>query len=219
MAGVVSHVCRVAELHPDNGSVGVTAIDKRPAEGPVRVGRYGLRGDVQADRKDHGGLEKAVYAYDQAEADWWASELGADVPAGRFGENLRVSALPVDDAEIGERWRVGETLELEVTGPRTPCATFGHWLGQDGWVRRFTRRGRPGAYLRVLVPGEVRAGDPVTVTHRPGHGVTVAGWFPAQGVDDARTLLAAETDGQISMAAYLREHVARVAARAAVPAG
>lgn len=218
MAGVVTHVCRVAELHPDGGSVGVTAIDKRPTDGPVRVGRYGLRGDVQADRKDHGGLEKAVYAYDQSEADWWARELGEDVPAGRFGENLRVSGLPVDDAEIGERWRIGDTLELEVTGPRTPCATFGRWLGQDGWVRRFTRRGRPGVYLSVLVPGEVRAGDPVTVTHRPGHGVTVAGWFPAQDPDDARTLLAAEAGGELSMAAYLREYVLRVAARASVPA-
>jgi MOSC domain-containing protein YiiM len=214
VAGVVSHVCRVAALHPDGGSVGVTAIDKRPADGLVRVGRYGLRGDVQADRKDHGGLEKAVYAYDQAEADWWAGELGEDVPAGRFGENLRVSGLPVDDAEIGERWRVGDALELEVTGPRTPCATFGRWLGQDGWVRRFTVRGRPGAYLRVLTPGDVRAGDPVTVTHRPGHGVTVARWFASHDLDDAQALLAAEADGEWVMAHYLRDYVERVASRA-----
>jgi len=213
--GTVTHVCRVAQLHPDRGAVGVTAIDKRPVDGPVRVGRYGLRGDVQADRKDHGGLEKAVYAYDQAEADFWARELGVDVPAGRFGENLRVSGLPVDDAEIGERWRIGESLELEVTGPRTPCATFGRWLGQDGWVRRFTARGRPGVYLSVLIPGEIRAGDAVTVSHRPGHGVTVADWYSRQDPDDARTLLEADAAGAISMAQYLREYLVRAAARAA----
>ncbi|WP_418605205.1 MOSC domain-containing protein [Georgenia sp. SUBG003] len=206
------------ELRPDAGSVGVTAIDKRPAGGPVRVGRYGLRGDVQADRKDHGGPDKAVYAFDQAEADWWAGQLGEEVPAGRFGENLRISGLPVDDAEIGERWRIGESLALEVTGPRTPCATFGRWLGQDGWVRRFSARGRSGVYLRVLVPGDVCAGDAVTVTHRPGHGVTVAGWFPRQDPDDARTLLAADSDGAVSLAGYLREYVVRAASRTAVPA-
>ncbi|PFG41259.1 MOSC domain-containing protein YiiM [Georgenia soli] len=216
--GTVTHVCRVAQLRPDRGTVGVTAIDKRPVDGPVRVGRYGLRGDVQADRKDHGGLEKAVYAYDQAEADHWAGELGEDVPAGRFGENLRVSGLRVDDAEIGERWRIGESLELEVTGPRTPCATFGRWLGQDGWVRRFTGRGRPGAYLSVLTPGEVCAGDSITVTHRPGHGITVAGWFARPSAGDARTLLEAEADGATVLARYLREHVLRAASRAAVPA-
>jgi MOSC domain-containing protein YiiM len=219
LAGVVTHVCRVAALRPDVGTVGVTAIDKRAVDEPVRVGRYGLRGDVQADRKDHGGLDKAVYAYDQAEADWWADELGEEVPAGRFGENLRVSRLAVDDAEIGERWRVGDTLELEVTGPRTPCATFGRWLGQDGWVRRFTQRGRPGVYLSVLTPGDVRADDPVTVTHRPGHGVTVAGWYSGQDPDDARTLLALEADGGWTMAGYLRDAVVRAAARAAVPSG
>lgn len=190
--GTVTHVCRVAQLQPDRGTVGVTAIDKRPIDGPVRVGRYGVRGDVQADRKHHGGPDKAVYAYDQAEADHWSAELGQEVPAGRFGENLRVSGLPVDDAEIGERWRIGETLELEVTGPRTPCATFGRWLSQDGWVRRFTARGRPGAYLSVLTPGEVCAGDSVTVTHRPGHGITVAAWFAQHSAADARTLLEAE---------------------------
>ena len=216
-AGTVTHVCRVARLHPDRGTVGVTAIDKRPVDGPVRVGRYGLRGDVQADRKDHGGLEKALYAYDQAEADHWARELGADVPAGRFGENLRVSGLAVDDAEIGERWRVGESLELEVTGPRTPCATFGRWLGQDGWVRRFTERGRPGVYLSVLVPGEICAGDTVTVTHRPGHGITVAGWFARSSAEDAQALLAAEADGVSTLAGYLREYVVRTASRASVP--
>lgn len=219
MPGLVTHVCRVARLHADRGSVGVTAIDKEPVDAPVRVGRFGLRGDVQADRKDHGGLEKAVYAYDQAEADWWAGELGEAVPPGRFGENLRFAGHAVDDAEIGERWRIGTDLEVEVTGPRTPCATFGRWLGQERWVRRFAERGRPGVYLSVVSPGDVRADDEITVTHRPGHGVTVSGWFVRQSPDDARTLLAAEADDGWQMAAYLRDGVARVAARVTTPAG
>ncbi|WP_127127176.1 MOSC domain-containing protein [Georgenia sp. SYP-B2076] len=208
-------VCRVADLHPDAGAVGVTAIDKRPVEGPVRVGPFGLRGDVQADRKHHGGTEKALYAFDQAEADHWADALGQDVPPGRFGENLRVTGVAVDDAEIGECWRIGEDLEVEVTGPRTPCATFGRWLRQDGWVRRFTQHGRAGAYLRVLTPGSVAAGDAVTVVHRPGHGVSVAGWFAANHPDAARALLAHEADTGWEMASYLRKHVDRAAGRTA----
>ncbi|MDD9205274.1 MOSC domain-containing protein, partial [Georgenia sp. 10Sc9-8] len=151
----------------------------------MRVGAYGLRGDVQADRKDHGGPDKALYVLDEAEAAHWAAELGEPVPPGRFGENLRVAGLPVDDAEIGERWRVGDQLEVEVTGPRTPCATFGRWLGQDGWVKRFAQHGRPGIYLRVLRPGDVVAGNRVTVVHRPGHGITVARWFAGNDPDDA----------------------------------
>ncbi|MPV37201.1 MOSC domain-containing protein [Georgenia subflava] len=213
MTARVTHVCRVADLHPDAGTVGVTAIDKRPVSGPVKVGTYGLYGDVQADRKHHGGPEKAVYAFAQAEADHWAAELGEDVPAGRFGENLRVAGAVVEDAEIGERWRVGPTLELEVTGPRTPCATFGRWLHQDGWVRRFSERAHPGVYLRVLTTGEVTAGDEVSVTHRPGHGVTVRDWFTRQDPADARALLAHERATGWTMADYLRDYVGRAAAR------
>lgn len=168
--------CVVHALRPDPGSIGVTAIDKRPVEGPVRVGRYGLRGDVQADRKDHGGETRAVYAYGEDDARWWARELGRDLPPGWFGENLRVAGLDPSAARVGERWRVGEHVVLEVTGPRVPCATFGRWVGGDderGWVRRFRDAGRVGAYLRVVARGTVGADDPVVVEHEVPDAPTV----------------------------------------------
>ena len=159
-------VCVVHALRPDSGPVGVTAIDKRAVDGPVRVGRYGLRADVQADRKHHGGEAQAVYAYGQDDAAHWARELGRELPPGWFGENLRVEGLDPNAARIGDRWRVGDGVVLEVTGPRTPCATFARWVGGDderGWVRRFRDEGRVGAYLRVVQRGSVRAGDAVLV--------------------------------------------------------
>ncbi|MFJ3402636.1 MOSC domain-containing protein [Promicromonospora sp. NPDC090134] len=172
-------VCRVYVLHPDPGTVGVTAIDKRPVEGRVKVRPYGLYADVQADRANHGGLDQAVYAYAQEDADHWSAELGREVTPGLFGENLRVSGLDVNAAVIGERWQVGSAL-LEVTQPRTPCQTFGRRLGEQRWVRRFTQANRTGAYLRVIENGELGAGDTVDVVHHPLHGVTVADWFGAQ---------------------------------------
>lgn len=205
MSQVVA-VCRVHELRPDPGSVGITAIDKRPVEGPVAVRRFGLYGDVQADRRDHGGPDQAVYAYAEEEAAWWAGELGEDVPPGRFGENLRTRGVDVDGAEIGAVWRVGDVLELEVTSPRTPCATFGRFLGQERWVRRFAARGRTGAYLRLVHPGDVRAGDRVEQVSTPGHGVTVSRWYSRQDPADARTLLEAESDGALTLSARLRDY-------------
>jgi len=159
-------VCVVHTLRQDAGPVGVTAIDKRAVDGPVRVGQYGLRADVQADRKHHGGEDKAVYAYGQDDAEHWERELGRDLPPGWFGENLRVAGLDPNAARIGERWRVGDDVVLEVTAPRVPCATFARWVGGDderGWVRRFHEAGRVGAYLRVVRRGSVAAGDPVVV--------------------------------------------------------
>ncbi|MFF0909922.1 MOSC domain-containing protein [Microbacterium enclense] len=169
-------VCAVHALRPDSGSVGVTAIDKRPLDGPVRIGPLGVRADVQASRKHHGGRDKAVYAYAQEDADFWSAELGRDLPPGWFGENLRVDGLDVNAARIGEVWRIGGTVEVEVTMPRTPCATFARWVGGSagrGWVKRFSDEGRLGAYLSVRRAGEVRAGDAIELVSSPGEAQTV----------------------------------------------
>jgi MOSC domain-containing protein YiiM len=91
-------VCRVTQLLPDSGSTGVTAIDKRPVAERLRVRPLGVRGDVQADRAHHGGASKALYAYADEDAAFWAAELGRPIPAGLFGENLRTAGLDVNGA-------------------------------------------------------------------------------------------------------------------------
>ncbi len=175
--------CVVSRLHPDAGTVGTTAIDKQPVEGAVKVGRRGLYADVQADRTHHGGEDQAVYAYAAEDADWWAEQLGREVPAGFFGENLRVAGLEVSNVRVGERWRIGagsDAVVLEVTHARTPCLTFARWMGRNGaipesagWVRRFSEARRLGTYLRVLTPGRVRPGDPIDVIPAPADAPTI----------------------------------------------
>ncbi|WP_422773723.1 MOSC domain-containing protein [Plantactinospora sp. WMMC1484] len=168
--------------------VGVTGINKRPVDGavPVRapgpktVGLgSGLVGDQIFDVRHHGGDDQAVYAYAREDYDWWEAELGRPLADGVFGENLTTVGLDVNGAVIGEQWRIGSELVLQTTFGRIPCATFQLKMGIPRWLKRFTREARPGAYLRVLRPGEVRAGDEVTVLHRPEHGVTVAEGFRA----------------------------------------
>jgi MOSC domain-containing protein YiiM len=162
-------VCVVHALRPDRGN-GVTAIDKRPIDGPVRIRTFGAFGDVQADRKHHGGLDKALYAYAQEDAAFWESELGRDLAPGFFGENLRTEGIDVNGSRIGERWRIGARVEVEVTMPRTPCGTFARHVGgahQRGWVKRFSAERRLGPYLRVVRPGLVEAGDEITVLPAP----------------------------------------------------
>jgi MOSC domain-containing protein YiiM len=155
-----------------------TGIDKRPVPGRVAVHPLGLDGDVQVNRRYHGGEGQALYAYAQEDADWWAAELARELPPGRFGENLRTSGLDLTGAVLGERWRVGTAL-LEVTDCRIPCANFERFWGVPQLVKRFTRHGAPGAYLRVVETGDVGAGDPVAVVARPAHGVTVGTAFRA----------------------------------------
>lgn len=192
-------VCRVHQLLPDASNVGVTAIDKRPAEGPVKVHRLGLTGDIQANRVHHGGPDQAIYAYSQADADYWGDMLQREVPPGEFGENLRVAGLDATSAVIGERWRIGLDVELEVTSPRTPCATFQRRLGEHQWVKRFTDEGRVGAYLRVIRTGSIQAGDHIHRTYVPQHGVTVGKWFSDPDLESMEALRDAEADGEIRL--------------------
>jgi len=155
-----------------------SAIDKRPVAGRVAAHPLGLDGDVQVNRKWHGGEGQALYAYAQEDADWWAAELQRDLPAGRFGENLRTSGIDLTGALLGERWRIGGVL-VEVTAPRTPCAKLqAHW-GVPRLIKRFTERGASGAYLRVLETGDLGAGDRIEVVERPDHDVTIGMTFRA----------------------------------------
>ena len=165
----------------------LTGIDKQPVSGPVMVtapgpkgtGAVGLAGDRVYDVKNHGGSDQAVYAYAREDLDQWEAELARPLANGVFGENLTTQGIDVNGALIGERWRVGASVLLEVSCPRIPCGTFQGWLAEEGWIKRFTAAAMPGAYLRVIEPGELCVGDPVAIEHRPSHDVTVAMTFRA----------------------------------------
>jgi MOSC domain-containing protein YiiM len=153
-----------------------SGIDKKPVEGRVAVHELGLDGDVQVNKKHHGGEGQAVYAYAQEDADFWIAELDRELPPGRFGENLRTTGLDLRNAVLGERWQVGTAL-LEVTSWRIPCANFARFWDVPDLVKRFAAYGATGAYLRVLETGEIGSGDEVEIVHRPGHGITVGEGF------------------------------------------
>jgi MOSC domain-containing protein YiiM len=176
-----------AQRPTQHSDISVTGIDKQPVDRPVAVsapaakgiGGSGLAGDAICDRRHHGGPDQAVYAYAREDLDDWSAVLGRDLRSGIFGENLTTVGIDVNGARIGERWRVGGDVVLEVSVPRIPCRTFAGWLGEKGWIKTFTVRATPGAYLRVIEPGEIRAGDEIAVIHRPDHDVTVQVTFQA----------------------------------------
>ncbi len=172
---------------------GVTGIDKRSTDGPVAVsapgptgvGASGLAGDTVADLRYHGGEHQAVYAYAREDLDDWERELDRALPNGVFGENLTTSGVDVSGSLIGERWRIGSRVELEVSHIRIPCRTFAGWLEEQRWAKRFTRAARPGAYFRVVTPGEIQAGDPIEILHKPEHEVTISFLFRALTTEPA----------------------------------
>ncbi len=176
----------VGRERPIAAKGGTSGIDKRPVDGPVAVrapgpkgvGGSGLAGDHVSDTANHGGDDQAVYAYAREDLDAWEARLHRALPGGTFGENLTTAGVDVTGAVIGEVWEVGTAL-LQVSCPRLPCVTFAVRMGEPRWLATFTAARVPGAYLRVLRAGEVRAGDAVRVRDVPAHGVSIGTAFAA----------------------------------------
>ncbi|MGA8048517.1 MAG: MOSC domain-containing protein [Dermatophilaceae bacterium] len=169
----------------------LTGIEKRP-RGAIEImaprgdgGYSGVAGDHVGNRRHHGGPDKAVYAYSHEELTWWEGELGRRFSDGFFGENITTSGLDLEMLVINQRVRVGTDVVLEVSLPRQPCATFQAHLGERAWLRRFTERGRCGAYFRVITGGRVRPGDAIEPLIPPDHGVDLRVAFAAAMGDDA----------------------------------
>jgi MOSC domain-containing protein YiiM len=199
----------VEKLIPGPKETGLTAIDKRPQSGRIRVGELGLAGDRVCDTENHGGPDLALYAYAEEDANWWAGQLDREIPTGLFGENLRTEGLDVNGALLGEIWRIGDEVEVMVRAPRIPCITFAHRMQEPRWVKRFHQAGRPGAYLKVLREGTIGAGDPIEIVSRPDHEVTVALMFAEQDPAKMRAML----DSGVDLMEELRETAQRVVAR------
>ena len=209
MARVLA-ISRLFEVRETDRPGYFTGIDKRPVAGPVAVGELGVQGDRQIDMVNHGGPDKAVYAYASEDLAWWAAELGRELAPGLFGENLTTVGMDVTGAVIGERWQVGDSLLLEVTMPRTPCYKFAHRMGEPRWIKRFTAAGAPGAYLRVLRPGPVAAGEAIELLHRPDHGVTIGATFLDPQPEAMAALRDAEAAGRVRLSEPVRERIAFV---------
>jgi MOSC domain-containing protein YiiM len=159
-----------------SGRAARSAIWKSPVVGRIAARGVNLAGDDQADRRAHGGPDKVVYAYAVEDVRWWEQEIGRSLVYGELGENLTTEEIEVNDALVGERWQIGTTV-LEASEPRIPCWRLGVRMNDKMFPRRFTEALRPGAYLRLVVEGDVGAGDEIRVVERPDHDLTIRDVF------------------------------------------
>ena len=169
-----------------------TGIGKRPVEHPVEIRApgpktvglgSGLVGDFIGDAKHHGGDSQAVYAYAREDLDAWQQQLGRELPNGSFGENLTTLDLEINEARLGEQWRIGGDVVLQVRFGAAGRAASWAGVSLPGWLKTFTAFGHPGAYLRVVSPGAIVTGDPIEIVHRPDHEVTIGMAFRALMTD------------------------------------
>lgn len=149
-----------------------TGIFKHPVDAAVMVDREGLIGDAICNRKHHGGPDQAVYAMGSVDLDWWATELGREIEPGTFGENLVIAGADSRRIAVGDRFET-ESVTLEVTSTRIPCATLAARMGERDFARRFLKAARPGFYCRVLREGALQVGDAIAYQGFAGAPVTM----------------------------------------------
>ena len=163
----------VGQPQPINAKSGRSGIYKQPQSDPVRIDQLGLDHDAIVDVENHGGVDQAVYLFGTPDLDWWSQEVGRPLDYGStFGENLTITDLISAEYNVGDRFRVGADVFLEVTSPRIPCVTLATRMGDPKFVVRFARAERFGLYCRVIEPGVVQAGDPVIF--EPYQGETIS---------------------------------------------
>ncbi|MEX1033103.1 MAG: MOSC domain-containing protein [Cellvibrionaceae bacterium] len=156
-----------------------TGIFKKPVKGAVRVRSESLEGDAQADLINHGGVDKAVYAFSSDHYEYWRTVLGnPGLGPGAFGENLTVSELDESALCIGDRFSIRDCV-LEVSQPRVPCFKLGIALNNTRAPKLFTKSFRTGVYFRVAEEGVVEAGDQLIKVGEAADSVSVESLFRA----------------------------------------
>lgn len=141
------------------GKIVETGIFKFPVEQSIFLGEEDVENDAVIDRRYHGGIEKAVYAYSENHYAYW-KELypNLDWHYGMFGENITISNLEETEIFVGAQYQLGETI-IEVTSPREPCMKLGLVFETQKVLKQFWNSSKSGIYFKVIKTGNVAVGD------------------------------------------------------------
>ena len=145
-----------------------SAIAKLQVDGELTLTELGLTGDEQAEKKIHGGPDRALCHYPREHYAFWASEypdLAGLFVAPAFGENLSTEGLTEKNVFIGDIFRWGEAL-IQVTQPRSPCFKLNFHFGISDIATQMQNAGKTGWLYRVILAGKVETDAPLTLVSR-----------------------------------------------------
>ncbi len=145
-----------------------SAIAKVQVDGELTLTELGLAGDEQAEKKIHGGPERALCHYPREHYQYWITEFPEQADlfvAPAFGENLSTEGLTEKNVFIGDIFRWGDAL-IQVTQPRSPCFKLNFHFGINDMSARLQSAGKTGWLYRVVLAGQVSADAPLELVSR-----------------------------------------------------
>ncbi len=151
-----------------------TGIVKKDTNVPLILGLEDVQDDVVIDRRYHGGIDKAVYAYGAQHYNYW-QELYPTVTMqhGFFGENLTISNLDENNIYVGDIFELG-TAVIQATKPRQPCMKLGIVFGTQKVLKQFWNVPKCGIYFKIIKEGSVEKGAVLKLTESSKNSKTIA---------------------------------------------
>lgn len=159
---------------PDSGRP--TGMYKTRVSTPLELGRDGFVGDFQADRRVHGGPEKALHLYPAKHYARLAErfpDAAAQLVIGSLGENISSIDLDENDVRIGDIWRLG-SARIQVCQPRNPCWKIDERFASDGMAAFIAEHRLTGWYWSVVTPGVVAPDDGLEMDTKADDALTLA---------------------------------------------
>lgn len=171
---VVSTNIGKRETHQWKGKIAETGIFKSPTIDPIFLGLEDVENDAVVDRKYHGGIDQAVYAYSANHYEYWEKLYPhLNFNFGMFGENLTISDLDETTICVGGVYQLGTAL-VEVTKPREPCFKLIFRFQDEAIVQQFWDTTFSGVYFKVIQTGTVKKGDTLQLIKKAPNNPTIA---------------------------------------------
>lgn len=174
MMKVVSTNLGKREVHQFKNKIAETGIFKYPTNNPIFLGLEDVENDAVVDRKYHGGIDQAVYAYSANHYEYWKKLYPhLDFNFGMFGENITITNLDETTLNVGDVYQLGTAL-VEVTKPREPCFKLIFRFQNEAIVQQFWNSTFSGVYFKILETGEVKKGDTMQLIKKENNKPTIA---------------------------------------------
>lgn len=188
-----------------------TAIFKHPVDGSQAIGSQGLAVDTQADRRVHGGPEKALHQFSYSSLQRLREqfpESASEFKPGAMGENLSEPTMDEANVRIGDLYALG-SARIQICQPRTPCWKVDARFGRDGLSHFLMQEGIAGWYYRVIAQGSAKVGDPFRLLDRTDNNLSIREFWSLMKTHrpDSQSLEAARA--QPGLATYWIEKISR----------
>lgn len=136
------------------------------------VDEFGILGDYQSDKENHGGVDRAICVYSQKNYDFFKEKYDLNLSSCSFGENFTIEGFDDSQIFLGDRFSCGEAI-FEVSQPRQPCWKISSITSIKNLTALTVKEAKTGFLLRVIKTGYFNPKDDLKLISRPHPNISI----------------------------------------------